>query len=92
MDYEFFLRLAFKGYKFCHISNFLADFRIHAQSKSQKQLLKQKEEMEQALLEQDVFLSQLSNPWRKIMRTNFMVMARLKRYVLEICHRGVFLR
>lgn len=34
MDYEFFLRLARRGYRFKHISGLLADFRWHSQSKS----------------------------------------------------------
>jgi glycosyltransferase involved in cell wall biosynthesis len=34
MDYEFFLRLAEKGYQFQHLPSILADFRWHAQGKS----------------------------------------------------------
>jgi glycosyltransferase involved in cell wall biosynthesis len=34
MDYEFFLRLAEKGYRFKHLPSVLADFRWHPQSKS----------------------------------------------------------
>jgi glycosyltransferase involved in cell wall biosynthesis len=34
MDYEFFLRLAEKGYHFQHLPSVLADFRWHAQGKS----------------------------------------------------------
>jgi glycosyltransferase involved in cell wall biosynthesis len=34
MDYEFFLRLAEKGYHFEHLPSLLADFRWHAQGKS----------------------------------------------------------
>lgn len=34
MDYDFFLRLASSGYRFKHISQLLADFRWHPQSKS----------------------------------------------------------
>jgi glycosyltransferase involved in cell wall biosynthesis len=34
MDYEFFLRLAEKGYHFQHLPSILADFRWHAESKS----------------------------------------------------------
>src|SRR5579884_2407867 len=34
MDYEFFLRLANKGYRFQHIPELLADFRWHSESKS----------------------------------------------------------
>jgi glycosyltransferase involved in cell wall biosynthesis len=92
MDYEFFLRLALKGYKFCHVSAFLADFRIHQESKSQKQLLKQKQEMEQALLHQDSYLSQLEHPRRQVMRTGLMALARLKRYVLKFVNGAYWCR
>jgi glycosyltransferase involved in cell wall biosynthesis len=34
MDYEFFLRLASKGYRFRHLRSVLADFRWHPQNKS----------------------------------------------------------
>jgi hypothetical protein len=34
MDYEFFLRLASKAYRFHHVSSLFADFRWHGQSKS----------------------------------------------------------
>jgi hypothetical protein len=34
MDYEFFLRLATKAYRFRHVPSLLADFRWHSESKS----------------------------------------------------------
>jgi glycosyltransferase involved in cell wall biosynthesis len=34
MDYEFFLRLVSKGYRFHHVRSILADFRWHSQNKS----------------------------------------------------------
>jgi glycosyltransferase involved in cell wall biosynthesis len=34
MDYEYFLRLAHKGYRFKHVSGLLADFRWHSDSKT----------------------------------------------------------
>jgi len=34
MDYEFFLRLAARGYRFQHVRSILADFRWHSRSKS----------------------------------------------------------
>jgi hypothetical protein len=34
MDYEFFLRLVYKGYRFHHVRSILADFRWHSQNKS----------------------------------------------------------
>jgi GT2 family glycosyltransferase len=44
MDYEFFLRLAEKGYRFRHLPGLLADFRWHALSKSASQSRKQRRE------------------------------------------------
>jgi glycosyltransferase involved in cell wall biosynthesis len=84
MDYEFFLRLALKGYKFCHIPEFLADFRIHPASKSQKQTIAQMREMESALLQHDPWLGQFHGFLFKLVRTCLMVIARLKRYFLKI--------
>lgn len=37
MDYDFFLRLARRGYRIQHISKLLADFRWHSNSKSSSQ-------------------------------------------------------
>ena len=34
MDYDFFLRLSERGYRFCHVPELLADFRVHPESKS----------------------------------------------------------
>jgi len=51
MDYEFFLRLAFRGYRLRHLPVVLADFRFHTQSKSctmpDKQLQEQNMVMQQ---------------------------------------------
>src|SRR5262249_12930715 len=44
MDYEFFLRLADKGYRFSHLPSILADFRWHPQNKSTALPHKQREE------------------------------------------------
>jgi glycosyltransferase involved in cell wall biosynthesis len=44
MDYEFFLRLTEKGYRFKHLPNLLADFRWHSQSKSRTRAHEQLQE------------------------------------------------
>jgi glycosyltransferase involved in cell wall biosynthesis len=44
MDYEFFFRLALRGYRFQHIRKVLADFRIHEESKTGNAAFKQIEE------------------------------------------------
>ncbi|MBF0570632.1 MAG: glycosyltransferase [Candidatus Omnitrophica bacterium] len=90
MDYEFFLRLALKGYKFFHIPVFLADFRTHAASKSQKQTLAQKQEMARALFQQDLWLGRFHGPWRTGMRLGLMTAARLKRYILKFVSGAYF--
>mgnify|MGYP001568376936 CR=1 FL=1 len=90
MDYEYFLRLALKGYRFCHIDAFLADFRTYPESKSQRQTLTQKQEMEKALLQQDSFLKRLSEPWRQGVRNTFMMAARGKRCSLKFLRGAYF--
>ena len=46
MDYEFFLRLSRRGYRFRHIPRLLADFRWHAQSKTGSAAWRQTEEQD----------------------------------------------
>jgi glycosyltransferase involved in cell wall biosynthesis len=83
MDYEFFLRLALKGYKISHIKGFLADFRWHSKSKSVSATSDQFEERERALREHDPFLQALPLPIRTIIRKLLMIMARTKRCLLK---------
>jgi len=86
MDYEFFLRLALKGYKFGHLREILAEFRWHPMSKSSLAAKKQKEEQERALQELDplmVKLSQYPLFVRKTLRKLLMYLARGKRYTLK---------
>lgn len=83
MDYEFFLRLALKGYRFDHIHAFLADFRSHAKSKSLSALVKQKQELRRALLTHDDFLKGLIPPLQGAMRKILMGSARIERYFLK---------
>ena len=90
MDYEFFLRLALKGYRFGHINAFLADFRTYPESKSRRQTLTQKQEMEKALLDQDDVLKRLNAPWRQGVRNTLMVAARGKRCSLKFLRGAYF--
>ena len=46
MDYEFFLRLSRRGYRFRHIPKLLADFRWHPESKTGKAACRQMEEQD----------------------------------------------
>jgi len=86
MDYEFFLRLAQRGYRFWHIPQLMADFRWHQNSKSSTQAVCQKEEKEKALLAHDPLLQTLQNPLRSWMRNSFLLVARGKRTILKIFH------
>lgn len=90
MDYEFFLRLALKGYRFSHIPVFLADFRVHGESKSSRHELLQKQEREQALFEQEKFWQDLQSPLRSVMRGTLLVLARIKRSVLKLVRGSYF--
>ena len=86
MDYEFFLRIALKGYRFAHIGEYLADFRWHPESKSTKAAKKQQEERERALIELDPLMLTL-NKNRILLtstRTLLLVIARIIRTILKI--------
>lgn len=87
MDYEFFLRLALRGYRFAHVRSFLADFRWHAGSKSVLAQKKQRAEQLKALLAQDRFLGEICPaPIRPLTRSLLMGLACTKRYFLKTCN------
>ena len=86
MDYEFFVRLAEGGYRFGHIPKVMADFRWHQDSKSSTQTVRQKEEMEEALLVHDELLTHLQGPLRFLVRNLLMFLARGKRTFLKLFH------
>ena len=83
MDYEYFLRLALKGYRFGYIPAYLADFRTHQDSKSQRQTVIQINEMEKALALHDPLLSGLNGNTRMAVRRVLMGLACFKRYILK---------
>jgi len=83
MDYDFFVRLAQQGYQFGHIPHVMADFRWHADAKSQ-QVSKAKAEMEKALLAHDPVLKNLPNSQRRWIRNLLMMIARGKRTILKL--------
>jgi glycosyltransferase involved in cell wall biosynthesis len=62
MDYEFFLRLADAGYKFQHIPQVLADFRLHPESKTCSGELGQVREKRQVMLSVSPISRRLSSP------------------------------
>lgn len=83
MDYEFFLRLAHKQYKFTHINSYLANFRWHQHSKSTIATKEQLEEKNRALLSHDRVLQQVPPQLELITRKFFELVARGKRYLLK---------
>ncbi len=83
MDYEFFLRLAMKGYKFTHLNSYLADYRWHENSKSTIALKEQRQEQEMSLLRHDNFLSQIPSSTQLIVRNFFKFLARAKRFLVK---------
>jgi len=83
MDYEFFLRLAMKGYRFAHVDAFLADFRWHSQSKTESASHKQLAEQNKALFEYDPLLRTLPPVVCGSAKTLLTGVARTKRVVLK---------
>jgi glycosyltransferase involved in cell wall biosynthesis len=83
MDYEFFIRLAQKGYQFTHLPSYLADFRWHSNNKSTIGLDKQFAEMNAALLRHDGFLNRVPVPLRASCRETLKWVAQCKRYLLK---------
>ena len=65
MDYEFFVRLAEKGYRFKHIPHLLADFRWHSLSKSASQAAKQLQEHDHIAQTYSPILKRLPEGLRK---------------------------
>ena len=84
MDYEFFLRLALKGYRFFHISYLMADFRWHAGAKSSQATALQVREREQALIVHDSFLNGIPVFFQRIRRFIFMILSRFKRMLQKL--------
>ena len=78
-DFELFLRLALKRYRFIHLGLFLADYRWHAQSKSELNKDRQIKEKEEALLLHDKAMQKVYQPIRPVVRFLFMLAARTKR-------------
>lgn len=83
-DFEFFLRLALKNYRFIHLRSFLADFRWHPESKSNLNKNKQIREKEEALLQHDQVMQKIYQPLRPAVRILFMLAARGKRVLLKV--------
>ncbi len=62
MDFEFFVRLASRGYRFKHVPEILADFRLHPESKTCSAPDGQRMEQQQVVLECAPILRHLKAP------------------------------
>ena len=79
MDYEFFLRLALRGYRFAHVRKLLGDFRWHKQCKSDLHVRDQFRERENALMRLDPLFNRIACPLtRKALRIALKILARAK--------------
>lgn len=63
MDFEFFLRLSSQGYRFLHISETLADFRVHPGSKSCRFPDRQLQEQNKIMREYSSILRTCAHSW-----------------------------
>lgn len=80
MDYEFFLRLYKRGYKFGHVRAFIADFRWHSTSKSQSCAIKQRDDFERILIYYSKPMQRIKYQIpRRLLRWILMILARAKR-------------
>jgi hypothetical protein len=84
MDYEYFVRLAQKGYRFGHIDQVMADFRWHADAKSSRQTVAQLRERDAALLMHDKSLAAMKEPFRSVVGGMLTLLARVKRFILKL--------
>jgi glycosyltransferase involved in cell wall biosynthesis len=81
MDYEFILRLARQGYVFRHIPALVADFRLHAESKTGAHADKQRDEHNAVGITYSDLLQRIpSRPAQRFVQETFRVAARALRY------------
>jgi glycosyltransferase involved in cell wall biosynthesis len=89
MDYEFFVRLATKGYRFQHLSAVLADFRLHSESKTCTRAFLQLDE-KHAVTQNFSRVSRIkSNVVRRLAFTLLQKIASLMRYTEKLA-RGYY--
>lgn len=87
MDLEFFLRLARVGYRFHHLPRILADFRVHAESKSIQFLDRQREEHRQVVLQSTPLAERIHPmPLRNLAASLLQVPAAALRYSEKLVH------
>jgi len=91
MDYEFFVRLANRGYRFKHIRSLMADFRLHPASKTRRAAKLQLAETRTTMRLHSPIARRISNPVLRCLCLGFMrLAARLARYGEKLI-RGYYL-
>jgi len=91
MDVEFFLRLDAKGYRFFHLDQVLADFRIHPAAKSTQFVEQQRAEHRQIVLETTPLSQWFRSMWVRNVALNVLsIPAALLRYTEKLL-RGCYL-
>lgn len=91
MDYDFFLRLASRGYRFQHIPKLLADFRWHEKSKSSTQSEKMLAEHDRIAVMNSLLLQKVPDgKGRRLLFFILRKMAASLRYAQK-CARGCYL-
>jgi len=91
MDYEFFLRLHKKKYRFSHINQFLSAFRLHDSGKSFLHEKKQKVEHKNALLLHNDGLNRVHPLFRFYIILFIQLFARIKRIFIKGL-KGIYLQ
>ncbi len=85
MDYDFFLRLALRGFRFRHIPQVMANFRAHGESKSFTGTRKQLQEKRRSLMANDPFMRRCFPLFRQGLCGVLTAAARTKRTFLKGC-------
>src|SRR5271154_4376285 len=81
MDLDFFIRLSARGYRFKHLSELLADFRLHPESKSCSSPDRHRLEHQQIVFASAPILQHLKSPHlKKLMLSVLRSIANAKRY------------
>jgi glycosyltransferase involved in cell wall biosynthesis len=75
MDVEFFLRLAEAGFRFQHISNTLADFRIHSAGKSAQFADRQRQEHRHVVLHSTPLAGRFESMWMRSVAARLLQIA-----------------
>lgn len=84
MDYEYFLRLAVEGYRFRHIPHLMADFRLHAESKTMRMEQTQLDEKREIMRSFSPLSQRLPAPLGNAALTALQTAAGLRRWTEKL--------